>query len=118
MSYEEHIVPLLEAGVLSTDHDLAIYISKDHNLEFHNDKICGIVMNYSNQSVLFQREAYFLTASGKELFHIIRDGPGYEADEEYALLCLQEMKEQNPEFYVGAFSIFEGGSSVNLLEEV
>ena len=45
LSYEKHIVPLLEAGALSQDHDLALYISKNINLEMHNDKICGIVMN-------------------------------------------------------------------------
>lgn len=117
LSYEEHIVPLLEAGVLSIDHDLAIYINKNNNLEFHNDKICGVVMTDSDQSVLFQREAYFLTVSGKELFHIIHDSPDYEADEEYARLCLKEMKKQNPGFYVGAFSISEGSSSIDLLEE-
>lgn len=31
LSYENHIVPLLEAGALSKDHDLALYISKDTN---------------------------------------------------------------------------------------
>lgn len=45
LSYEKHIVPLLEAGALSQDHDLALYISKNINLEMHNDKICGIVTN-------------------------------------------------------------------------
>lgn len=116
-SYEEHVVPLLEAGALSTDHDLAIYISKNNNLEVHNDKLCGVVISYNDKPVLFQREAYFLTASGKELFHIIHDGIGYEADEEYALLCLQEMKIQNPEFYVGAFSLTEEDSNTDLLIE-
>lgn len=29
LSYEEHVLPLLEAGVLSTDHDLAIYVNKE-----------------------------------------------------------------------------------------
>lgn len=104
LSYEEHIVPLLEAGALSIDHDLAIYINNDNKLEFHNDKLCGIVISYDDEPVLFQREAYFLTYSGKELFHIIHDADEYEADEEYALLCLQEIKRQNPRFYVGAFS--------------
>ena len=36
--------------------------------------------------------------------NIIHDADEYEADEEYALLCLQEIKRQNPRFYVGAFS--------------
>ena len=116
LSYEEHIVPLLEAGALSIDHDLVIYINKDNNLEFHNDKLCGVVISYDDEPVLFQREAYFLTYSGKELFHIIHDADEYEADEEYALLCLQEIKRQNPRFYVGAFSrLGEDDLSTDLL---
>lgn len=118
LSYEEHIVPLLEAGALSIDHDLAIYISKDNNLEFHNDKLCGVVISYDDKPVLFQREAYFLTYSGKELFHVIHDVAEYEADEEYALLCLQEIKRQNPGFYVGAFSrLGENDLNADLLKE-
>ncbi|MCI9100043.1 MAG: DUF2806 domain-containing protein [Lachnospiraceae bacterium] len=118
LSYEEHIVPMLEAGALSIDHDLAIYINKDNNLEFHNDKLCGVVIRYDDKPVLFQREAYFLTYSGKELFHIIHDASGYEADEEYALLCLKEIKRKNPQFYVGAFSrLGQDNLSVDLLKE-
>lgn len=117
LSYEEHIVPLLEAGALSQDHDLALYISENMNLEIHNDKICGIVMNHENTPKLFRRDAYLLTASGRELFSIIHNGGDFEADEEYAVLCLKDMKEENPEFYVGAFPIVSGGSSIDLLEE-
>lgn len=114
LSYEKHIIPLIEAGAFSTDHDLAIYISKDLNLEFHNDKLFGVVMNYDDTPALFQRETYFLTTSGKELFRVIHESNGYEADEEYALLCLREMKWQNPGFYVGAYSV--GDASADLLE--
>lgn len=117
LSYEDHIVPLLEAGALSTDHDLAIYINQDIKLEFHNDKLCGVVVNYDDKPALFQREAYFLTTSGKELFRIIQNGADFDADEEYALLCLQEMKKHNAEFYVGAFSLLNGDTTIDLLEE-
>lgn len=58
VSYEKYIIPLIEAGALSSDHDLAIYISKELNLEFHNDKLFGVVMNYDDTPALFQREAY------------------------------------------------------------
>lgn len=117
LSYEEHIVPLLEAGALSQDHDMALYISRETNLEVHNDKICGIVMYHDDTPALFRRDAYLLTASGRELFHVIHHGNDFETDEEYMLLCLKDMKESNPAFYVGAFKISEGGSNVNLLEE-
>ena len=75
-------------------------------------------MNYEDVPVLFRRDAYFLTASGRELFHIIHNNENYEADEEYTLLCLEDMKKGNPAFYVGAFKILNGGSSVDLLEDI
>lgn len=40
----------------------------------------------------------------------------FEADEEYAVLCLKGMKERNSEFYVGAFLIAQGGEGEDLLE--
>lgn len=117
LSYERHIVPLLEAGALSQDHDLALYISKDTNLEMHNHKICGIVMSYADVPELFRRDAYLLTASGKELYSVIHNSGGFEADEEYAVLCLKDMKERNSKFYVGAFLIAQGGEGKDLLED-
>lgn len=105
LTYGEHIVPLMEAGVLSADHDLAIYINKDVNLEFHNDKIVGLVVNPNENPELFQMEAYFLTACGRELFQVIRHGDDFEADDEYALLCMKEVKRQKEQFYVGAYTM-------------
>lgn len=110
-------MPLLEAGALSQDHDLALYISKDTNLEMHNHKICGIVMSYADVPELFRRDAYLLTASGKELYSVIHNSGGFEADEEYAVLCLKDMKERNSKFYVGAFLIAQGGEGKDLLED-
>lgn len=115
LSYEESIVPLVEAGAFSTDHDLAIYLHKNVTLVMYNKKITGIVMKYEEEPSLFQRDAYWLTASGSELFHIIRQADNFEVDEEYALLCLKDIKEKNPEFYVAAFK--NGGEKENLLED-
>lgn len=50
LSYEEHIIPLLEAGALSQDHDLAMYMNKNIKLEIHNDEICGLIMNFEEDS--------------------------------------------------------------------
>lgn len=115
LSYEESIVLLVEAGAFSTDHDLAIYLHKNVTLVMYNKKITGIVMKYEEEPSLFQRDAYWLTASGRELFHIIRQADNFEVDEEYALLCLKDIKEKNPEFYVAAFK--NGGEKENLLED-
>lgn len=117
LSYEAHIVPLLEAGVLSQGQDLALYMYKSLKLEIHNDKICGIVMNFDEEPKLFNRDAYLLTRSGKELFSIVHNGEDFEADEEYAVLCLKDIKTQNSEFYVGAFSIASGEGFTDLLDE-
>lgn len=118
LSYEEHIIPLIEAGVLSVNHDLALYISKASGLEVHNDKLAGFVVSYSEKPILFQRDTYFLTVSGKELFRIIYGCGDYVADEEYALLCLKEMKKQNPEFYVCAHSLSGDNPNCDLLEGI
>lgn len=75
------------------------------------------VINQAADPKLFRRDAYLLTASGRELFSVIHNGEDFESDEEYAVLCLKDMKEENPEFYVGAFPIVSGGSSTDLLEE-
>ena len=108
---------MLEAGAFTQDHDLALYINREINLEVHNDKICGIIMCQDAKPALFRRDAYILTASGRELFSIIRQSNNFEADEDYTLLCLRDMKEKNSDFYVGAFKVLEGGSNVDLLEE-
>lgn len=115
LSYEGSIVPLVEAGAFSTDHDLAIYLHKDVTLAMYNKKITGIVMKYEEEPSLFQRYAYWLTASGRELFYTIRQSDDFEVDEEYALLCLKDIKEKNPEFYVAAFK--NGEEAGNLLED-
>ena len=95
--------------------ELAIYLHKDITLAMYNRKITGIVMKYEEEPSLFQRYAYWLTASGRELFYTIRQSDDFEVDEEYALLCLKDIKEKNPEFYVAAFK--NGEEAENLLED-
>ena len=103
LSYEEHIILLLEAGALSQDHDLALYMNKNIKLEIHNDEICG--------------DVYLLTASGKELYQIIHNSEDFKTDRDYALLCLRDIKNKNPVFYVGAFEQSVKGQHRDLLEE-
>lgn len=117
LSYEEHIVPLLEAGALSQDHDLALYMTENDKMEIHNDRIYGVIINRNDVTKLFRRDAYLLTASGKELFSVIRKGGEFKTDEEYAKLCLKDMKEENQGFYVGVFSRTVGEGNEDLLEK-
>ena len=117
LSYEEHIIPLLEAGALSQDHDLALYMNKNIKLEIYNDEICGLIMNFEEDPVLFRRDIYLLTASGKELYQIIHNSEDFKTERDYALLCLRDMKNENPVFYVGAFEQSVKGQHRDLLEE-
>lgn len=96
----------------NTGNDTEYDTRRSKNL-FYFMSIC-----YDEHPTLFQREAYFLSTSGKELFQIIRKDNSYNADEEYALLCLKEMREQNPSFYVGAYSTLDTESNIDLLDNI
>lgn len=44
-------------------------------------------MYHDDKAALFRREAYILTASGRELFSIIKQSNAFEADEDCTLPC-------------------------------
>ena len=81
-------------------------------------RFCYYIAEDKEDPVLFRRDAYLLTASGKELYQIIHNSEGFKADRDYALLCLRDMKNENPVFYVGAFEQSVKGQHRDLLEEV
>ena len=120
LDYSNSIMPLLEIGVLSANHDLVIYLDSSTKLLIHNEKVLCIVE--SENEIKFQQEAYFLTKSGLELYNIIKNTPDYVTDMEYAILCFKQMKKDNTDFKFTAHKILEFGDepycdSIDLLTE-
>lgn len=111
------IMTMLEIGVLTTTHDLAIPLNKMQSLEMHNEKIFAIIEADSDESSLFRQEAYVLTTGGVELFNIISNMPEYEADTDYALLCFREIKNSNSEMKISAFRILKNGDELDSVSD-
>lgn len=104
LNYSDDIRPLIELGALSTDEDIAIYLGKDTQpLMFSNDRILCIVQCDCESPVLFRQDAYILTASGRELFRMIRSNAQFEADKEYATLCIKKIQSDYPQLHISAF---------------
>lgn len=120
LNYSDDIRPLIEAGALSSDQDIAIYLGKETQpLTFGNDRILCIVQGKDEPPILFQQDAYILTASGRELFQIIHATAEYEADKEYAMLCVRELQADNPDLIISAFERAGGDNMrpISLSEE-
>ena len=120
LDYSNSIMPLLEIGVLSANHDLVIYLDTNTKLLIYNEKVLCIVESENEKK--FQQEAYFLTKSGLELYNIIKNTPDFVADMEYAVLCFKQMKKDNTDFKFTAHKILEYGDephfdSIDLLTE-
>lgn len=107
--YPTSIIPLLEMGALTGDHDLAFHFDLETKLQIHNEKILCLVEGKNAKDILLQQEAYFLTASGIELYNIVVNSDAFNADIEYATLCFKQMKKDNPELNVVAHEILEYG---------
>lgn len=110
MSYTDVIMPLLEAGLLTSNHDLSIYLEKGTPLEFHNDKVVCIVESYNDEAVPFSQSAYFLTTSGVELYRIISNASDFLPDDKYAILCFKHMKRDNPDLSFSAYEVTDHAS--------
>lgn len=94
--YGETIIPLIEAGLFTREFDLAFYLTQDNELELHNDKMRCEIKSHSEEQVLFNEPAAFLTTSGMELFKLVRAVDGFEYDKGYALLCVEDMRKEYP----------------------
>ena len=95
LHYGRDIVPMLESGLMTRDHDLAIYLKRGEGLEMHNENVACTITNKQNKELLFQQEAFLLTSSGLELFNIIRQEKSFSQDTEYALACFRYLKKTN-----------------------
>lgn len=107
INYANSIMPMLEAGILTGDHDLAIYLEKGKNLGVHNENILCLIEYQGEDTKLFKQEAYFLTTNGVELYNIVRNMSDYESDTEYAIQCFKQMKEENQDMKIAAYRRLE-----------
>lgn len=105
LNYSEHIIPMIECGLLSIDNDIATDFQDYKALSIGNkDTVCFITSNGTKESFI-SLEAYVLTTNGKELFKIIQSMPEYRLNNEYSILCFKELKEIHPELNISAFKI-------------
>ncbi len=105
LHYGKDIIPLLESGLLTRDHDIAIYLKKKQKLEIHNAKLFCAVENARAKEVLFQQEAFLLTSSGLEVYSIIQRSASYSVDTEYASACFRYLQKSNTDLVVTTFEI-------------
>ena len=105
LTYGDTIVPLLEAGLLTRDHDLAFYFEKGDVLEFHNTHMVCTVESNSEDMVSVAEPAAFLTTSGMELFQIVNSSDGFDYDKGYAFLCVEQMRKEHPDLTFNVFDI-------------
>ncbi|WIV11135.1 DUF2806 domain-containing protein [Proteiniborus sp. MB09-C3] len=110
LNYSKDIIPMFEIGLMTADHSLAINLKPKEKLTIHNDKILCIVECKNEKVVFFEQKAYFLTASGIELYNIIKETPDYDADIEYAILCFKNMKKNYTDLEFYTFKMLESNS--------
>ncbi len=68
-----------------------------------NEKLLCIISSSGGLDAI-QFEPYMLTKSGIELFQLIRSGQGFNAEVDYQVCCMKELKQK----YGGAnFSLYE-----------
>lgn len=128
MTYQDNIIPLIEHGLLSTDHDLATKFEVNAKLTIQNDNIVCIVDSEKmiskdndkdgDDNTVFFEDAYFLTRSGVEIYNAIRGLRDYQEDLEYPYLCFKYIKQKYPQFNISAHFMEEAGeyNSVDLLQ--
>lgn len=100
--YSTHIIPLIECGLLSIDNTLATDFQFEKVLTVYNQNMVSFIMANPNDDVTMSIDAYFLTTCGIELFNIISQSNDFSCDNEYAISCFKELKEQYPKLTITA----------------
>lgn len=108
------MMTMLEIGVLTSTHDLAVPLSSIQNLEMHNENIIAIIESKLGKDHLFLQDAYLLTTSGVELFNVIKNMSEYETDIEYAILCFKEIKKHKEDINISAYKILKNEDELSL----
>lgn len=109
LTYSDTVIPLVEAGLLTLDHDLAYYFEPDSKLIFYNMLRLCVITSVSSDTVQYSASTPFLTTSGIELYRIICKDPHFVCDTEYFDLCIKQMRKTNPQLLFSAEDIYDEG---------
>ena len=103
LNYVDHIAPMVEAGLLTADHYFLAEFVGNNTVSMGNEKLLCIISSSGGLDAI-QFEPYMLTKSGMELFQLIRSGQCFNAEVDYQVCCMKELKQK----YGGAnFSLYE-----------
>lgn len=105
LNYSDHIIPMIECGLLSTVNNLATNFKTKNILSISNEEILCLIIADETKNNFMEVEAYFLTASGIELYNIIKSTTGFTIDIDYATLCFRELKTTYPNLLITAYKI-------------
>ena len=97
MNYSRDILSMIECGVMTADNNLATDFKTDSKLIVANRDLVCVIVSDQTEGAFFDKEAYFLTYSGIELYNIITHSQGFVFDTEYAKLCFKEIEKSNSE---------------------
>lgn len=100
--YSTHIIPLIECGLLSIDNSLATDFQSERVLSVYNQNLVSFIMANPDDDVTMSIDAYFLTTCGIELFNVVSQSNDFSSDNEYAISCFKELKEQYPKLTITA----------------
>lgn len=92
LNYLDDINPLMEAGLLVSDHDFeGIMRYGDKPIVMYNKRVIAIIAPKENyKTITFQ--PYMLTKCGRELYNTICSSESFEVDADYNICCLRELQ--------------------------
>ena len=109
LKYIDHVVPMIECGLLSVDNDLSTDFQADSLLTMYNPDVICLLIDKDRTNTFLNINTYFLTISGFELYNIISNSPDFVLHTEYQLRCFQELKQMYPALTVTAHAILKSG---------
>lgn len=99
---QDHMQPLVEAGLLTQDHRFVGTFKGDDLLAMGNEVVtCFVKTDADRTMIVF--DPYMLTKSGTELFRAIANGSGFEPDYRYDSACIKELSMMYPNHQWTAF---------------
>lgn len=113
-NYVEHLAPMVEAGLLTADHYFLGNLMRNNTLSMGNEKLLCMISS-SGEPDTIQFEPYMLTKSGMELYQIVRSSQDFNAEIDYQICCIKELKQQycNAEF---SLYMIQGNDSYEQVE--